>query len=158
MFSHVSLLITPGNLLVSQKSHRGACPTGLMEIWILSKLVSATIKQQSHRATDLDVLTYIVGLLMAWCKFLCISSEAKLLPAIEHTVYNGCHSVVLCLVIYKHIIECFKFQGNLMTSWEDMYSWITRKLTFSSILAWHAYFYQYETLNFDYNVLQSVMG
>ena len=24
----------------------------------------------------------------AWCKFLCISGEAKLLPAIEHTIYN----------------------------------------------------------------------
>ena len=55
-------------------------------------------------------------------QFLCILGDAKLLSAIEDTIHPGCHSLVLCLVVNKHINKCFKFQGNLIISLEDMYS------------------------------------
>ena len=58
----------------------------------------------------------------AWCKFLCISGEAKLLSATGHTIFTGCHSMVLWLVAHKRINKCFTLQGNLMISLEDMHS------------------------------------
>ena len=52
----------------------------------------------------------------AWCKFLCILGEAKLLSDTEHKIYAGFHPIVLSLIVHNHIKICFALQGNLMIS------------------------------------------
>ena len=41
----------------------------------------------------------IQGTLMAWCKFLCVSGEAKLLPVVKQKQLGVFHPTILCFVI-----------------------------------------------------------
>ena len=62
-------------------------------------------------------LPFLVAL-KAWCKFLCILGEAKLLSDTEHKIFTGFHPEILCVIVHNHIKKCFALQGNLMISSE----------------------------------------
>ena len=63
-----------------------------------------------------------VFLFMAWCKFLCILGEAKLLSDTEDKIFTVFHPIVIYVIVHNLIKKCFTFQGNLMISSEVMYS------------------------------------